>query len=80
MVRIPTIPPYQSPDYSGLCAFWGAQTLYPRNSLRSGCIFSADNTRLLGGFRQCSNSAINPLGIVALGVTQQQAGMVDVGD
>ncbi|MCE7762839.1 hypothetical protein GQL56_09295 [Pseudomonas putida] len=41
---------------------------------------SADNTLLFGGFRQGSNSTINPLGNVALGVAQQQAGVVDIGD
>ncbi len=40
----------------------------------------ASDTFLLGRFRQSSNSAINPLGNVALGVTQQQAGMVDIDD
>ncbi|MDU9403386.1 hypothetical protein RTH46_12915 [Pseudomonas sp. zfem004] len=35
---------------------------------------------LFGGFRQSFNAAVNPLGNVAHGVPQQQAGVVNISD
>uniref|UniRef100_A0A923K3L4 Uncharacterized protein n=1 Tax=Pseudomonas vlassakiae TaxID=485888 RepID=A0A923K3L4_9PSED len=70
----------QSPDYSGLFAFLGHRKTTRGNILGRVYFGRASDTFLLGRFRQRSNSAINPLGNVALGVTQQQAGMVDIDD